>query len=283
MDQMQISTALKQAGLGRIIGDIENLEQPSLRLVSQAAGSQRLELASSRLGGLPDLPSQMAWPLLNGIPQSFIAQIRLEELKPYAVSADLPSQGLIYFFYDAHQETYGEKPADRGGWQVFYYTEDPARLQQRSAPPGLPAEGLFQPCSVSFYIEITLPGKPDIFLPDFNWTADEQTRYEDFLYNFPSTQDHAAIHDRLLGHPDTIQDDMHLQCALMANGIASIDDPGAEAFAKTSLDWQLLLQVDSDEHAGMKWASAGMLYFWIKRADLAAGHFNNTWVVLQSD
>jgi uncharacterized protein YwqG len=76
---------------------------------------------------------------------------------------------------------------------------------------------------------------------------------------------------------------MHLQCALMANGIASIDDPGAEAFAKTSLDWQLLLQVDSDEHAGMKWASAGMLYFWIKRADLAAGHFNNTWVVLQSD
>jgi uncharacterized protein YwqG len=235
------------------------------------------------LGGLPDLPQEIPWPLLNGVPQSFIAQIRLEEIKPLVPNADFPANGMLYFFYDAHQQTYGEKPADRGGWQVIYYGGEPGRLVQRSAPPGLPAEGSYQACTVSLYSEITFPGKPEIFLPDFNWTEDEQTRYEDFLYNFPSPQDRAAIHNRLLGHPDTIQDDMHLQCALMANGVSSIDDPQAATLAKTALDWQLLLQVDSDEHAGMKWASAGLLYFWIEREKLAALHFENTWLVLQSD
>jgi uncharacterized protein YwqG len=283
MDQDQISALLEKAGLGRVSGDIEKIQQAAVRLVSQTAGSQPLKAAVSRLGGLPDLPQEIAWPLLNGVPQSFIAQIRLEEIKPFISNADIPSSGMLYFFYDAHQETYGEKPADRGGWQVIYYAGDAGRLVQRSAPSGLPADASFQTCSVSFLSEITFPGTPEIFLLDYNWTDDERARYDDFVYNFPSPQDRAAIHNRLLGHPDTIQDDMHIQCALMANGVSSIDDPRADALAKTALDWQLLLQVDSDEHAGMKWASAGKLYFWIEREKLAAQHFENTWLVLQSD
>jgi uncharacterized protein YwqG len=283
MDQDQISALLEKAGLGRVSGDIKKIQQAAVRLVSQAAGSQPLKAAVSRLGGLPDLPQEIAWPLLNGVPQSFIAQIRLEEIKPFISNADIPSSGMLYFFYDAHQETYGEKPADRGGWQVIYYAGDAGRLVQCSAPSGLPADASFQTCSVSFLSEITFPGTPEIFLLDYNWTDDERARYDDFVYNFPSPQDRAAIHNRLLGHPDTIQDDMHIQCALMANGVSSIDDPRADALAKTALDWQLLLQVDSDEHAGMKWASAGKLYFWIEREKLAAQHFENTWLVLQSD
>lgn len=283
MDQNQLAAALNAAGLGRISADIEKFQLASVRLVSQAAGSQPLKAATSRLGGLPDLPQGIAWPLLNGIPQSFIGQIRLEEIKPYLSNADFPANGLLYFFYDANQETYGEKPADRGGWQVIYYGGEPGGLTQRPAPAGLPAEGLFQACSVSYFSEITFPAKPEIFLTNFDWTEDEQTRYEDFIYNFPGQADRSAAHNRALGHPDTIQDDMHEQCALMANGVASIDDPQAAAFAKTALDWQLLLQVDSDEHAGMKWASAGILYYWIEREKLAARHFENTWLVLQSD
>jgi uncharacterized protein YwqG len=283
MDQDQISALLEKAGLGRVSGDIEKIQQAAVRLVSQAAGSQPLKAAASRLGGFPDLPQEIAWPLLNGVPQSFIAQIRLEEIKPFISNADIPSSGMLYFFYDAHRETYGEKPADRGGWQVIYYAGDVGRLIQRAAPPDLPADASFQACTVSFFSEITFPGTPEIFLPDYNWTDDERARYDDFVYNFPSPQDRAAIHNRLLGYPDTIQDDMHVQCALMANGVSSIDDPGADTLAKTALDWRLLLQVDSDEHAGMKWASAGKLYFWIERKKLAAQNFENTWLVLQSD
>jgi len=44
-----------------------------------------------------------------------------------------------------------------------------------------------------------------------------------------------------------------------------------------------LLQVDSDPSVGMQWANAGMLYFWIRRQDLAAKRFDDVWVVLQSE
>ena len=43
----------------------------------------------------------------------------------------------------------------------------------------------------------------------------------------------------------------------------------------------LLLQLDTDDDAGMTWGDCGMLYFWITKQDLEAGRFENTWMVLQ--
>jgi uncharacterized protein YwqG len=53
--------------------------------------------------------------------------------------------------------------------------------------------------------------------------------------------------------------------------------------SKGQLDWQLLFQVDSDDQAGMRWGDAGMLYYWIRKADLKKEDFSNAWLVLQSD
>jgi hypothetical protein len=46
-------------------------------------------------------------------------------------------------------------------------------------------------------------------------------------------------------------------------------------------DWILLLQLDSDDDAGMMWGDVGMLYFWIKREDLKKENFDNVWMILQ--
>jgi uncharacterized protein YwqG len=43
------------------------------------------------------------------------------------------------------------------------------------------------------------------------------------------------------------------------------------------------LQIDSDEHAGMGWGNAGMLYYWITSIALQARRFDTTWLVLQSE
>jgi len=43
MDQNQLAAALNAAGLGRISADIEKFQLASVRLVSQAAGSQPLK------------------------------------------------------------------------------------------------------------------------------------------------------------------------------------------------------------------------------------------------
>jgi uncharacterized protein YwqG len=47
------------------------------------------------------------------------------------------------------------------------------------------------------------------------------------------------------------------------------------------MDWHLLLQVDSEQAAGMMWGDVGRLYYWIRSKDLKAGNFDNVWLVLQ--
>ena len=45
--------------------------------------------------------------------------------------------------------------------------------------------------------------------------------------------------------------------------------------------WQLLLQVSSDDNAGMMWGDGGMVYFCIRRQDLVTGEFDGCWAVVQ--
>ena len=204
------------------------------------------------------------------------------DISSYDTDTLLPHTGMLWFFYDAQQQTFGEKPTDNGCWRVFF-SENLTRLQRTLPPAQLPTSSQFKACSIRFANEITLSQYPKLDVPNFDWTDEEQKKYETLLSTFPSTEDHAAIHDRLLGNPDTLQDDMRLQCQLVSHGITDESDPRAAELAKGAKDWQLLLQIDSDEHAGMRWGNEGMLYYWIKRDDLKAQRFDDTWLVLQSE
>jgi uncharacterized protein YwqG len=78
------------------------------------------------------------------------------------------------------------------------------------------------------------------------------------------TPDSAPIH-KILGWPDTIQNDMEAQCGELAG----------------RKDWRLLLQLDSEEDARIAWGDAGRLYCWIRNRDLKAKCFDRCWVLLQ--
>ena len=282
MDKEGVGAAFDAAGLTRLKKDIDALALPSIRLTTATVDEAKLAVGASKIGGLPDLPVGIAWPQWRNVPQSFIAQIALAEAQKYDTQKVLPQSGMLWFFYDAQQDTYGDDPADRGGWTVIF-NENPGELKRQASPHGLPKEGRFKSCSIAFSSEITLSAHPELDIANFDWTDEERDKYDQFLSTFPSKADHAAIHDRLLGNPDTIQDDMRQQCQLVSHGVTDDSDPRAAELLKGAMEWQLLFQVDSDEHAGMKWADAGLLYYWITRADLAARHFDAVWVVLQSD
>jgi uncharacterized protein YwqG len=272
---------LGSAGLGRIAAVLQPLQAGSLRLKTKAADEQQLAVGAAKLGGLPDLPAGAAWPQWKGAPLGFIAQIHLDELRAYPVAKALPDSGWLYFFYDARQQAFGDKPDDRGAWQVIYQPGAAASgLARQVAPGGLPAESHFKPRAVEYSVEWTLPQRPPVFAPKLNWTPDEQHKYEDFIFQHIS--DRGAPRHRLLGHADEIQDDMHLQCQLLSHGIKDDQDPRAAGLAAGALNWQLLLQVDSDDGAGMRWGSSGMLYFWIEKEALQARRFDDVWMVLQS-
>lgn len=282
MDRTAVQTTFVSAGLSRLIKDIDFLVQPSIRLFASPVEESSLSIGISKVGGLPDLPAETVWPQHHGLPQSFIAQIKLDDLHIYDVEQMLPRHGMLWFFYDAQQQTFGESPTDSGGWYVLF-KEHPQTLQRTKAPANLATTSQFHACNIRFACEMTLPQQPELQLPHCDWTEEEVQQYETMLTTFPDAADHATIHHRMLGHPDTLQDDMRLQCQLVTHGVGNPDDPRREQLSKSALDWQLLLQIDSDEHAGMQWANAGMLYYWIKLADLQSNRFNNTWLVLQSE
>lgn len=270
-------------GLARIQKDIERLAQIAIRLTSRASADAQLPVGASKLGGAPDLPPGTAWPAWKNASMSFVAQVQLSDVRPFDAERRLPASGLLLFFYDAQQQTYGADPADRGGWQVPYVAAAQPQLQRAIPPADLPAASRFRPCALTFSRVATLPQRPEVLLPQIDWTSAERQLYDDFATTLPGAADPTAPRHQLLGHPDTLQDDMHLQCALASNGIGDINDPRAAALAKTAPDWQLLLQIDTDEQAGMRWGSSGMLYYWIEHAALRRAAMDKSWLVLQSE
>jgi len=282
VDKTGVQATFVTAGLSRLLKDLDSIARPSIRLLTTPVDESTLAPGTSKIGGVPDLPSGVPWPECHGLPQSFIAQIRLADIGPYDAENLLPHTGMLWFFYDAQQQTFGDNPTDKGCWCVLFRKELTG-LQRTPPPAPLPTSSQFKACSMKFANEITLSQYPKLDVANFDWTDEEQQKYETLLSTFPSPEDRAAIHHRLLGNPDTLQDDMRLQCQLVSHGITDDSDPRASEVAKGTMDWHLLLQIDSDEHAGMRWGNAGMLYYWVKRDDLHAQHFDATWLVLQSE
>jgi uncharacterized protein YwqG len=237
----------------------------------------------SKLGGMPDLPDALVWPLMADVPLASVAQFDLSAVQPFDVDKLLPSSGMLYFFFDANQQVYGSDPADKAGWKVIYSTADKSTLKRRSFPDQLPAEARFTPCAVTFSNEVTLPQRPNLLDKTLDWNDSERHTYSDFMTAFPSQEDRNQIHHRLLGHSDDLQDDMHLQVQLVSHGFTDDQSPQAAAIAPGANDWILLFQLDSDSNAHMQWGSTGLLYYWITRQDLQAKNFDAVWCVLQSE
>ncbi|MBW8733189.1 MAG: DUF1963 domain-containing protein, partial [Asticcacaulis sp.] len=89
------------------------------------------------------------------------------------------------------------------------------------------------------------------------------------------------------GYPDNLHGvNMEEKCELASNGIPLHDrkannSPEAVALRQRPRDWRLLLQLDSDDEAGMNWGDGGILYFWIRTTDLAAKDFSKVWMIAQ--
>lgn len=281
MDTSELQKLFISDDLERLTKDLEALVKPSIRLEITPVDEDTLQPGVSKFGGRPDLPADISWPTWQGLPQSFIAQIRLQDAHAYDEAGVLPAQGMLWFFYDAQQETYGDDPKDRGAWSVIY-RKDVQRLKSAAVPAKLPKSSLFKVGSVQFTQELTLSQVPNLEIATFDWNDDEQQKYDDLLANL-LPQEKRAFRHRLLGNPDLIQDDLREQSQLISHGVTDDNDPRQAKLEAGVKAWQLLFQVDTDERLGMRWSSAGMLYYTITAEDLHAQRFENTWLILQAD
>ncbi|GIK64024.1 MAG: hypothetical protein BroJett018_18180 [Chloroflexota bacterium] len=272
-------------GLSHLSEQLESLMLDSIRAITQRVDNEsEISIGASKLGGLPDLPSEIDWPIWNNIPLAFIAQINLAEVKAYDVDNVLPSAGMLYFFNDAEQP-WGGSLEDRGRWKVIFY-DGGAGLERKSAPTVLPSDGYFNPCSIEFSNEATLPPTDSNYKSTYKIGLLEITEqdYEALWALKPKLYGHGPNHS-LLGHADVIQTpDMELACQLLSNGIQfgiGYKDPRFAELREGAKDWRLLFQVDTDDGANMMWGDVGRIYYWIRRQDLQARNFDKVWLILQ--
>ena len=237
----------------------------------------------SHLGGLPSLSNQQAWPTWKGKSLSFLGQVRLDALPSGPASDLLPREGLLLFFYDPLQGTWGFDPADAGSWRVLYLPELPAEKSSIEFPADLPEEGR--------YVSVPVGGRAFLDLPSLEELDAARTGVPDedsdglWEVHTQHREGHGPLH-QLLGYSSPVQGDMKLEVQLVTNGLyvgdaSGYEDPRRKELEAGAIRWRLLLQIDSDDRAGMMWGDMGRLYFWITEQDLEARRFDNVWMVLQ--
>lgn len=256
---------------------VEPLLKPSILIKTTLTNS------ASYLGGTPPLFPAFKWPEHKGRPMGFLACIDLSQL-PDALDW-LPKTGKLLFFYDMEEQPWGFDPNDRGGWSVIHVTEPlETKALKAAAPPNFNPEHLLKSKSIRFVMANLPPTWEETALSPLNLTEVEN----EALMEWRSTLSGEGPLHLMGGYPNPIQNaEMALECQLVSNGLYCGDptgyqDPRAKQLAESAKDWQLLLQMDSDDDLGVMWGDVGSIYFWIRADDAKQGHFDRAWLISQS-
>jgi hypothetical protein len=128
--------------------DVNGLDVLTDDLVAQAkacvtfepvANADPLTVGCSRVGGLPDLPHDVAWPAGRLHPQSFLLQVRLSEIDRRVLDGTLPEEGLLWVFADwSSFEHHFHRSVGPEGAAVVYCASEAAPLERRELPAELP-------------------------------------------------------------------------------------------------------------------------------------------------
>lgn len=276
-----LTSKLEAAGLSKHARSILELARPSVSINARRCALEALTIGASRFGGSPDLPADLPWPHYGGRPLSFLAQINLSDV-PVPAESQLPRTGFLAFFYETASMQWGFDPTDRGCSHVAFF-EVPATELTRALPPqASPPVETYQPCALTFASQADLPSLDDIICDPLQ---SELADGEGSAYSDVASSLHEDTYHHLLGHAQIIQNDMRVECQTASSGTDVSTPDGyrrGEAMHGRALEWELLLQIDSDhEGPGWMWGDVGRLYFWLRKQDLAARRFDNAWLVLQ--
>src|SRR5690349_1139828 len=152
----EIREALR-ADLGRLADVAERLTLPAIRIEPQMVDEDTIPVGASKFGGRPDLPPDFIWPEWKGTGLTFLAQFQLSELVAYVVERLLPSEGMLYFFYEVESQPWSYEPTDRGAWQDLFYDGAISALERRSSPYPVDPTRFPAPHLLDYAIVQTLP------------------------------------------------------------------------------------------------------------------------------
>jgi uncharacterized protein YwqG len=270
------------------------LARPAVRL---AHGERESE---THLGGSARLEPGQEWPSLDGRFLALLVVLDLEEVSRFVVDVELPAEGYLNFFYDAEEQSvWGFEPDDSRAWRVLYTAS--ASTVEVAPPTDAPS---FPVIWLVAEQALTLPGwEEPVASPLFPAHAPPR---KGLLGHRTDKKDQArrdayfAVQDawqRTCEHPDHIghqiggwpvlqQGPIWRECDLVSQGypLGTSEQWSAADRADvgdTQADWQLLLQVESDDAAGWMWGDVGALYYTVRSSEPAARKFDHGWMILQ--
>jgi hypothetical protein len=279
---------IEDVGLGHHAEALMDVASAAIRLAPSRMDDGG-PLGMTRLGGLPDLPPGVDWPVVDGVLLEFVGQFRMADLAPYDEENRLPQSGMLYFFFDGMLTGYDRSEA-RDRRAVLDYDGPLDALERRDEPEhDHEYFDIFSPCALEYETVWMLPTEEEIDREDafFPPVVPVLTSLEEGrLYR--ELRKRVFAH-QLLGHPAEVQgSEMRLGVvtAQDAEGYFATDrydnydhrDELVEEMAR----WRLLAQFQSDRPTGMDWGCGGMIYFWIREEDLAACRFDRVYGELES-
>ncbi|MEP6067696.1 MAG: YwqG family protein [Paracoccaceae bacterium] len=269
------------------------------------------EVGQTKLGGLPDLPKGMTWPIRPAMsaeevsfwpdfqrdlitaprPLSFVGQFDFGAIPPEVRDPlGFPSQGLLSLFYDVEFQGWGFNPAHRDGFRVLFFDDTDSLI-----PANRPSD------DIKHFVDLPMTGlqklmpfpasdETDIF--DTLELDDHQAKlYRKVLWNMREVHEQnpsvLGPEHFLGGYPVPVQSGMEHSCAFVAAGLnvhEPIDETSnlVQQIMNAPNDWRLLLQVDTDHRTDMAWGDGGTLYLWIRNRDLVERKFDQAWLILQT-
>lgn len=219
----------------------------------------------SRLGGMPYAPPGWSWPVAEGEPMLFIAQINCADVHGMPGAEALPATGLLSFFAD-HDTAMGCLLTGQGG--AAYYWPDTDNLVPAEPPIEIlmrfaRAELLFRPMfdlpdPRSSIVSAILPERDQLGL--YKCFRREMT-----AFGLPEELSETGG-SKLLGWPDLLQDE---DFCLELN----------ESFAVYRLLLQLGGYTNGQDFAG--WGPGGYLYYFLTDDDFAGQKWDAAELAMQ--
>jgi uncharacterized protein YwqG len=263
-------------GLGGRIGDLVERARPSIRMTRGDFSGR------SRLGGAPELPPGFEWPKWRDEELAFVAQIDLAEVALLGVPTGLPPEGLLVVFCALDSRPTGLRPDDKGAVKVVVVDGELETIEGRHALTEVP---------LRFSAELSLPSEAAGFPASLVLGGPELDAWQRLREALAERQgvpledravDWHALH-RLGGYPDTMEEGMPVDAQLVFNGIDLNTGeryyvPHVSDLEKDADQWQLLLQLSSDDEAGLQLGyPLGRLFLWIRDGDLGQERFDDVW------
>ncbi|MEO0653043.1 MAG: YwqG family protein, partial [Planctomycetota bacterium] len=195
-----------------------------------------------------------------------------------------PRDGRLVFFYDVLGGAWGFHPRDRGSFQVRYLPAD-VEVDRRPTPERVPQQLRFKEQAVAARPIWTLPDPASATLEAANLPSETLDALGELVEDVDLHRD-LDLSTLVGGHPDPVQGDMELECALVTEGVDCGTPKGyrraSDDLKARAPEWRLLFQLPSLTDQGMMWCDVGRLYWWIRADRLRAGAFEDAWGILQS-